>query len=116
VSIRRPTRLLYAPLIRHEVARVYGSDCFYCEKPTREDAEPNAPDRATMDHLLPRKEGGLTKLKNLRIACLRCNNERGSHDMLKFMKRKGRCTDLRKNFDLAHTLYEVAALHGLIES
>jgi 5-methylcytosine-specific restriction endonuclease McrA len=101
---------------RRRVIELHGTTCFYCGIQTREDVSPSSPIRTTMDHLLPKKEGGLTRMKNLRIACRKCNTMRGSKDLLTFMASMGMCTDLRKNFDLAHTLYEVAAIHGLLET
>lgn len=63
-------------------------NCCYCKCPVAE--EGNEDMSATIDHVVPRSRGGTNDKRNKRIACKRCNNEKG--DMLpdeytEFMKR-----------------------------
>lgn len=65
---------------------VWSGKCLHCN--TRLflalDGEPIS--RATIEHILPRNHGGTDDLRNLGIACARCNAEKGMrHDH----KRKG---------------------------
>jgi 5-methylcytosine-specific restriction endonuclease McrA len=57
-----------------------GGRCTYCGVPVRPRAKGlhRAPDLATLDHLIPRAEGGRTVADNLALACHACNNARGA--------------------------------------
>ncbi|MBW4678665.1 MAG: HNH endonuclease [Microcoleus vaginatus WJT46-NPBG5] len=55
---------------KRQLIKKFGSCCWWCRKSLRE-AE------LTLDHLLPKSEGGSNSLENLRLACFRCNNSRG---------------------------------------
>ncbi len=46
-------------------------DCFYCNRGL-------AKHKQTIEHILPRSLGGTDSSKNLTIACLKCNNDRGA--------------------------------------
>jgi 5-methylcytosine-specific restriction endonuclease McrA len=35
-------------------------------------------EQITLDHLMPRSEGGSNSLENLRLTCFSCNNQRGN--------------------------------------
>ena len=59
-----------------------GGCCTYCgirTRPLRRGLH-RAPDRATLDHVLPRSQGGRLTRDNLVLACAACNNERGIMD------------------------------------
>jgi len=52
--------------------------CFWCQRPVRETADPQDPERATLDHLLAKSRGGTYALTNLVLACAPCNSARGA--------------------------------------
>ena len=56
--------------------------CFWCGRATRLDAEMNADDAATVDHvysrLHPRRQSPVRHLPPSVLACYRCNQERGA--------------------------------------
>ncbi len=45
-------------------------------------------DQATMEHVVPRSQGGPNVLENLEISCSPCNQERGVTEFDEFRKRK----------------------------
>lgn len=55
----------------------YGDNCHWCGKPMDFEAK-DAPASATIEHLIPRCEGGRNALFNLRLAHSRCNNARSN--------------------------------------
>lgn len=73
-----------------EVFRRHGGLCAYCGGRTRRlrAGLHAAPDRATLDHVVPRSRGGRLDAGNLVLACLACNNERGTLDAEEFRRRK----------------------------
>lgn len=44
--------------------------CFYCNKELTYK-------QSTLDHIIPRSQGGFAEYNNLVLACFRCNNDRG---------------------------------------
>lgn len=48
------------------------------------------PDFATIEHLLPRAYGGTTSMRNCRVACERCNHNRGQWYEKRRLERKPR--------------------------
>lgn len=42
----------------------------------------------TLDHVIPRSQGGTYTLENTRLACFDCNQERGDEDFETFNRRK----------------------------
>ena len=56
---------------------IYLRDSFMCQYCGR-DLHMAAPFDVTLDHLVPRSEGGSNKNENLITACRRCNSQRGS--------------------------------------
>ena len=42
---------------------------------------------ASIDHLIPRSNGGHTTIDNVRLACVNCNNERGDESYIFFKMR-----------------------------
>jgi len=69
-----------------EVVRRDGPACVWCGR------EAWARER-TLEHLVPRSRGGRSDLDNLRIACRRCNRERGSQPLAAYARR-ARAPDL----------------------
>jgi 5-methylcytosine-specific restriction endonuclease McrA len=67
-----------------------GGRCAYCGVPVRPRAKGlhRAPDLATLDHLIPRAEGGRTTPENLALACHACNNARGTMSVEAFRARR----------------------------
>jgi len=63
-----------------------GGRCVYCGVETHRLAKrlSRSPNLATLDHVVPRSEGGPLKLANLVLACQACNNRRGVMDAEEF--------------------------------
>jgi 5-methylcytosine-specific restriction endonuclease McrA len=64
---------------RRAFLRLWGGRCVYCERPLK--AERDDPEHAepmTVEHIVPRIDGGGDNLGNLCPACFNCNSERGS--------------------------------------
>lgn len=53
-----------------------GELCWVCKEPIPPDAPPNDPSRASLDHVVPKRDGGGNENANLRLAHGRCNLER----------------------------------------
>jgi hypothetical protein len=52
--------------------------CAYCgRRVIRSPGTPSAPDRATIDHVVPRCRGGTSRLDNMVLACRTCNEVKG---------------------------------------
>jgi 5-methylcytosine-specific restriction endonuclease McrA len=75
-------------LRRAELCWDQNGRCFYCtgdmtyaSPPARRRA-PNT--MATLEHLIPRSEGGRSSFPNVVAACARCNNRRGTMSWLLF--------------------------------
>lgn len=58
-----------------------GFNCHICKKPLNLRAEYNAWDQPSLDHIIPRSEGGSHKLENLKLAHRMCNSVRGSRPL-----------------------------------
>lgn len=54
--------------------------CHWCGKQVSIDGEVEGTLKATLDHIIPLKRGGLDNPNNYTLACESCNSERG-HDM-----------------------------------
>ena len=59
--------------------------CFWCDEPTVLDRGARsgcrsvlAPNGATIDHIIPKRDGGPVTVDNAVLACRRCNEARGS--------------------------------------
>lgn len=66
----------------------YGMVCFYCAVPVFRTRYEDAPNKVTIDHVVPISKGGRTELSNLVICCKQCNQEKGSQDFLPFFRAK----------------------------
>lgn len=66
----------------YRIALLYQRDgelCAICnDKMLFEIAHSHSPLYATIDHILPASKGGANCLKNFRLTCAECNNERGN--------------------------------------
>lgn len=60
----------------------HGDTCCWCQKVCLLDVDPQHPDRATVEHLVPRSKGGSNRRENLRVACYACNHKRGDMSRL----------------------------------
>ena len=56
---------------RAKLAELHGTACHWCGKELSKF-------RATIEHLIPRSRGGSDQLDNLRLACRKCNQDRGA--------------------------------------
>lgn len=61
-----------------------GMICYYCKCPVIRTIK-TVSNQATIDHIRPKKRGGKTELDNLVIACLDCNQKKGSKRALDFV-------------------------------
>ena len=57
--------------LRDTVERRAGGRCEYCRSPAKYSTQP-----FSLDHIIPRSQGGLTTLDNLALACQGCNNHK----------------------------------------
>lgn len=77
------------PEKRRRIYRRDGWRCVWCTEPvglTGEWAKEACVDLATLDHVLPRGDGGTNDAHNLITACRRCNSERRSLDAYTFAR------------------------------
>lgn len=51
----------------------YGNRCFYCKESVRKDL-------LSLDHRIPRSQGGDNSLRNLVLACVNCNERKADDD------------------------------------
>lgn len=59
------------------LAKRDGYRCWYCKRIF----DPTKPDRrCTIDHVIPRAKKGTSRLSNLRLACARCNHDKGDKE------------------------------------
>lgn len=59
------------PQLRRAVEQRAKGRCEYCHSPAR-----YATQRFSLEHIIPRSQGGLTSLDNLALACQGCNNHK----------------------------------------
>ena len=72
--------------LREEIVRRDGEGCVWCGAPLSANQL-----EATLDHVLPQKQGGRWELDNLVLACGPCNCARGSQSAERWLRRcKGR--------------------------
>jgi hypothetical protein len=60
--------------LRARVAARAGDRCEYCLSPAR-----YATQRFSVEHILPRGQGGATRFENLALSCQGCNNHKYNH-------------------------------------
>lgn len=75
--------------IRRQVFRRDGGCCWWCEKPVHMAKIPNGSrpphDLATIDHIEVASFGGKHRSDNVVLACLACNQERGTTPAEEFL-------------------------------
>lgn len=72
---------------RKVITRRDGARCHYCGVRTVEmPTQARNPAQRTIDHKIPRSQGGPTNHRNLVIACLTCNEARGNRDYWEFKR------------------------------
>jgi hypothetical protein len=83
---------------RVRVAERYGWRCWWCSQRIRE--RMGWQNSATIEHLVPRSQGGSNEIWNLVAACHRCNLARGTEDSDGFAQRaRGFAVDTRTDED-----------------
>ncbi len=50
--------------------------CCWCKQKVREDVPASCKSKATIEHVIPRSEGGVSAMSNYALACLGCNSSR----------------------------------------
>lgn len=63
--------------IRRQLKERQGSRCALCGERMHFTGDPLSPFYATLDHIVPRKDGGSNNRRNLQLAHRKCNHERG---------------------------------------
>jgi 5-methylcytosine-specific restriction endonuclease McrA len=56
---------------RGQLISLFESRCWWCNCCL-------APEKLTLDHLIPKSKGGSNSFENLRLSCFSCNNSRGN--------------------------------------
>lgn len=57
--------------------------CQYCGKKVKPNGPSASPDTATIDHVIPRSNGGKTTFENTVTACVTCNTKKANKDLNK---------------------------------
>jgi len=57
---------------------LHGDNCWRCNQPVRFEGPPNCGRAATIEHVLPRSQGGTNALDNLRLCHVGCNRHLGA--------------------------------------
>lgn len=70
---------------RTRLAEAQNWHCCWCG--TEMIPEPNKHNSVTVEHILPRSQGGSDEMENLAAACLHCNNKRGTSGIEDFMQK-----------------------------
>ena len=70
---------------RRRAAARQGGLCYWCHLPMNE--EPNSPLQVSLDHLVPKHDGGTSRAGNCVAAHRKCNSER--HPEMNHRKRTG---------------------------
>jgi len=63
---------------RRIIYQVHGPNCCWCGVATKFHGSVDEPHFATIEHLIPLSKGGENSKENRRIACWKCNQERGN--------------------------------------
>jgi 5-methylcytosine-specific restriction endonuclease McrA len=73
--------------IRSRCAEAQNHKCCYCGKPTVD--IPNKKNSTTLEHVIPKSQGGETSYENGAMACARCNHKRGKMHINEYLQLKG---------------------------
>ena len=82
--------------IKKQMYKVDGPRCVYCSATTVLVRKAKTDSWATIDHIIPRSNGGTDDIDNLVIACYDCNNSKGSEPkeipqaIMQYLKQKSR--------------------------
>lgn len=68
----------------HNLYKIQGGLCCYCEVKMRKGQVPPEKDTATLEHLQRKANGGTNGLDNLAASCFECNSGRGLIDWLTY--------------------------------
>lgn len=71
------SKFMISPVARLRIYERDGFECQICHEPTEPDAEPGSDWYPTLDHVIPRSQGGSDDPSNLRTAHHWCNAVRG---------------------------------------
>jgi len=69
--------------VRTRLAEAQNWRCCWCGRHTS--IKRSRRDSATIEHVLPKSQGGTDDWENLAMSCARCNSNRGSQDMETFV-------------------------------
>lgn len=66
--------------INEILLKLYGNNCVFCKKPMSEKQMSwfSDPDLRTIEHILPKKWGGVNRIENLCFSCQECNSIKGN--------------------------------------
>lgn len=73
--------------IRSRCAEAQNHKCCYCGRPTIE--IPNKNNSATLEHVVPKSQGGPLTYENSVMACAKCNHKRGIMPINEYLQLKG---------------------------
>lgn len=76
-------RVTHGVWLRTRLAEAQNWRCCWCGRHTS--IFRNRRDSATIEHVLPKSQGGTDDWENLAMSCARCNSSRGSADMDSFV-------------------------------
>lgn len=87
MSLERPAWFRPGMSNRDALALRDGAFCWLCKKPLLLGKKQHKhPDYATLDHVIPRSQGGPGHIDNYRLACARCNRLRGTQPADAFVR------------------------------
>jgi 5-methylcytosine-specific restriction endonuclease McrA len=73
----------YKSKLRIRIWIAYNKKCYYCARPLRKG-------QFTIDHVVPKSDGGGNGVKNMVPACRKCNLKKGSYSAYEFCIRFGK--------------------------
>ena len=81
-------------IVEYKNGQAWQGKCIFCNKKLLAKLDGTLIGNATIEHILPRSQGGTNADWNLAIACRRCNGEKGiRHDSKKNSKRSKEVID-----------------------
>lgn len=76
----------YSIALQHRQRSEHGLQCFYCNRTLVSGLSGYGKNRATIDHIVTRSNGGNHNPDNLIIACMDCNMVRGDLEINKWLE------------------------------